>query len=116
MVIMKIYFYKENGQSPVKEFLNGISPNIRLRIRSYIEHLVVNEGIMKGVAFRKLHGYPLEEIRVKESKKLHRVIIKVRIRDSILLLHGFTKKEGEETPQKELDIAYRRYLKSIREK
>ena len=64
-----------------------------------------------GVAFRKLHGYPLEEIRIKERKNLHRVIIKVRIRDAIIVLHGFTKREGENTPQKELEIALERYLK-----
>lgn len=60
--------------------------------------------------FRKLRGYPLEEIRVKESKKLHRVIIKTRIGDSIIVLHGFTKKEGQATPKKELDTAYHRWL------
>ncbi len=68
---------------------------------------------MAGIAFRKLHGYPLEEVRVKESRYLHRVIIKVRFRDSIIVLHGFTKKEGQKTPKKELEIAYRRYLEFI---
>jgi len=67
--------------------------------------------LLTGVAFRKLYKYPLEEIRVKESKKLHRVIIKVRIKDSVIVLHGFTKKEGQKTDQKELNIALERYLK-----
>lgn len=90
--------------------MRGLPASIRARFRFYLKHLEETEGVMQGVMFKKLHGYPLEEIRVKESKRLHRVIIKTRIGDSILALHGFTKKEGEPTPQKELEIAYNRLL------
>ncbi|MBF0602190.1 MAG: type II toxin-antitoxin system RelE/ParE family toxin [Nitrospirae bacterium] len=58
---------------------------------------------------KKLHGYPLEEIRVKQPRTLHRVIIHVQLRDKILVLHGFTKVEGQETPKKELEQALARY-------
>ena len=111
---MKIQFYKdEAGVFPVREFFNEISGKAKARILLYLRHLAENEGKMDGVAFRKLHSYPLEEVRVKESKNLHRVILKVRFRDSVIVLHGFTKKEGQKTPKKELEIAYRRYLEFI---
>ena len=58
---------------------------------------------------------PMEEIRVKESKNLHRLIIHTRIGDLIVVLHGFTKKEGKSTPQKELEIAYQRLSTIIRD-
>ncbi|MBF0371388.1 MAG: type II toxin-antitoxin system RelE/ParE family toxin [Magnetococcales bacterium] len=108
---MRIYYYRESdGQIPVKHFLEGLSAKLRGRFFAYLTHLKENEGKIEGIPFRKLHGYPLEEVRVKESKKLHRVIIKIRLKNSILLLHGFTKREGEATPKKEIEIAYKRYL------
>ncbi|MBF0382749.1 MAG: type II toxin-antitoxin system RelE/ParE family toxin [Magnetococcales bacterium] len=111
---MKIYFYKdEKGNRPVSDFLDKVSDKAKSRLLLYLRHLADNEGKMEGLAFRKLHGYPLEEVRVKESRNLHRVIIKVRFRDSVIILHGFTKKEGQETAKKELEIAYKRYLKFI---
>ena len=109
---MKKYFFTdENGISPVKEFLGNLPAKIEARIFQYLDHIVENDGLLAGVAFRKLHGYPLEEIRIKESKNLHRVIIKVRMKDSVVVLHGFTEKEGQKIDTKELDIALERYLK-----
>ncbi|MBF0275636.1 MAG: type II toxin-antitoxin system RelE/ParE family toxin [Nitrospinae bacterium] len=112
---MKIYFYEdEEGKCPLDDFFNGISDKVNSRILLYLRHLAENEGKMEGIAFRKLHSYPLEEIRVKESKNLHRVILKVRFKKSVIVLHGFTKKEGQKTPRKELEIAYKRYLEFIK--
>ncbi|MBF0195875.1 MAG: type II toxin-antitoxin system RelE/ParE family toxin [Magnetococcales bacterium] len=112
---MKIHFYKdEDGNRPVRDFLDNVSGKAKSRFILYLRHLAENEGKMEGISFRKLHSYPLEEIRVKESRNLHRVIIKVRFRESVIVLHGFTKKEGQKTPKKELEIAYNRYLKFIK--
>jgi phage-related protein len=103
------YFTNLDGTSPAENFLADLSPKVRARFVRYLMHLAQSGGRMEGVAFRKLHGYPLEEIRVKESRNLHRVIIKVRLEDRVIVLHGFTKKEGQKTPAKELEIAYQRY-------
>lgn len=110
---MKIIFFKnpDDGSIPVKEFLKSLPIKIRGRFDAYLLHLKGSGGDLEGVPFRKLHGYPLEEIRVKESRNLHRVIIKVHIRDKVVVLHGFTKKEGQKTPEKELKIAYERYMR-----
>jgi len=107
---MKILYFQDlDGTSPAEQFLGRLPPKIRARFVRYLTHLAQSDGKMEGVAFRKLYRYPLEEIRVKESNNLHRVIIKVKIRDKIIVLHGFTKKEGQKTPSKELEIAYQRY-------
>lgn len=105
---MRILFYEEGGRFPAEDFLRSLPLTIEARFRYYLKHLQETRGIMQGVSFKKLHGYPMEEIRVKESKNLHRLIIQTRIGDLIVVLHGFTKKEGEPTPRKELEIAYRR--------
>lgn len=110
---MKTIFFQDNaGNEPAKKFLNNLPPNVRTRFHDYLKHLVEHEGRMSGVAFKKLHGYPMEEIRVKQSKNLHRIIIHVRIKTVVFILHGFTKKEGQATPIKELEIAHER-LKAL---
>ena len=49
----------------------------------------------------------LEEVRCNISNGIARVIFFVE-NDKMILLHGFIKK-SQETPQKELDIAIKRY-------
>jgi len=105
-----IFFKDENGKEPAKEFLKGLSLSSNTRFHDYIKHLLEHGGLTSGVAFKKLHGYPLEEIRVKESNNLHRVIIHIKFKKIVLILHGFTKKEGRKTPEKELEIAHKRFL------
>ena len=59
---------------------------------------------------RLLHGkdgITLEEIRCNISNGIARVIFYVE-NNKIVLLHGFIKK-SQETPQKELDVAVKRY-------
>lgn len=108
---MEVYFFQEkSGKEPATAFIKSLPPNVRARFVDYLQHLLDHKGRMTGVAFKKLHGYPMEEIRVKQSRNLHRVIIHVQIDTIIVVLHGFTKKEGEATPKKELQIAYQRYL------
>lgn len=109
---MEIIYYKEkDGSSPVERFFKKLPKSIEARFYDYFHHLLEHEGkLTQGKAFKKLFGYPLEEVRVKHSNNLHRVIIHVRIKDSIYVLHAFTKKEGEETPSKELKIAHERFL------
>ena len=104
---MEVRFFREkDGLEPARNFLETVSPKIQARFTEYLHHLVDHQGRMSGVAFKKLHGYPMEEIRVKESRNLHRVIIHAQIGQAIIVLHGFTKKEGQATPQKEIEIAY----------
>lgn len=107
---MDIIYFKQNDESPVEDFLKKLPPKIRARFSNYLNHLAEQDGVMTGIAFRKLHGYPMEEIRIKQSHNLHRVIIHVQFESLIIVLHGFTKKEGESTPEKELKVAYERLL------
>lgn len=119
---MKYKFFKEakeENSSPVLEFLDNLSDPISARFYNCLEHLVQNKGVTDGITFRKLHDSPFEEIRVKESKKLHRVIIQVRFNELVICLHGFTKKEGMGTKEhkklvaKAIEEATRRYNKLL---
>ena len=51
----------------------------------------------------------MEEIRIKSSNYLHRLILHIRKGEAILVLHGFTKKEGNKTRLKELEFAYKNF-------
>ena len=113
---MKIEFFQnravDNAPLPA-EFLDELSDNVQIRFHAYLEHVENHDGRIEGIAFRKLHGYPMEEIRIKESRNLHRLILHIKIKDCVHVLHGFTKKEGQKTPEKELEIAYNRLLTII---
>lgn len=65
---MKILFYSEGGRLPADDFLRSLPATIEARFRYYLKHLQGTRGIMQGVSFKKLHGYPMEEIRVKDRK------------------------------------------------
>lgn len=113
---MEIEFFQnesvDDTQLPL-DFLDGLSDNVQARFHACLEHIEQHDGKIGGVAFRKLHSYPMEEIRIKESKNLHRLILQIKIKDCVHVLHGFTKKEGQKTPEKELKIAYQRLLTLI---
>ncbi|MBF0550408.1 MAG: type II toxin-antitoxin system RelE/ParE family toxin [Deltaproteobacteria bacterium] len=107
---MNYFFFQDQSGSPPKSFLNSLPHHIRARFYRYLNHLIQNNGRSEGAAFKKLHDYPLEEIRIKSSKNLYRLIIHVKPGNMVIVLHGFIKREGEGTPQKELEIAYNRLL------
>jgi phage-related protein len=101
---MKYFFYKDdNGNVPVKEFLRGISDKSEVKFKKCFEELVKSGGVTDGVTVSKLRGYPLQEIRVKEKKDLHRIIIKIRLNDAFVLLHAFTKPEGYKKGDKKVN-------------
>ena len=117
---MDYKFYKEEKSdktSPVEDFLENLPNKIEARFLNCFEHMVINQGVgvIDGVMFKKLHSYPFEEIRVKESKKLHRIVIQIRVKETIIVLHGFTKQEGmnekahKKRLNRELKEAKRRY-------
>ena len=112
---------KEDKTSPVEDYLENLPNKIEARFLNCFEHLVINQGVgvIDGVIFKKLHSYPFEEIRVKESKKLHRIVIQIRVKDTIIVLHGFTKQEGmnekahKKLLDRELKEAQRRYERLV---
>jgi phage-related protein len=104
---MKVLFFQKEGESPPYNFLQKLPLKIRARFYRYLEHLAQDGGKIEGIAFKKLYGYPMEEIRIKSSSFLHRLILHIKKDEAIFVLHGFSKKEGEKTPAKELKIAYK---------
>ena len=105
---LEVYFYATNsGNEPVREWLKSL-PREDMRIIGY-DIKTVQYGYPIGMPLtRILHGTGgLEEVRCNISNGIARVIFFVE-NNTMILLHGFIKKT-QETPQKELDVAIKRY-------
>ena len=105
---LEVYFYATNsGNEPVKEWLKSL-PREDMRTIGF-DIKTVQYGYPIGMPLtRVLHGTKgLEEVRCNISNGIARVIFYVE-NNKMILLHGFIKK-SQETPQKELDIAIKRY-------
>lgn len=105
---LEVYFYQTSfGREPVKEWLKSLPREDMRKIGFDIK--TVQFGYPIGMPLtRVLHGTKgLEEVRSNISNGIARVIFFVED-NKIILLHGFIKKT-QETPQKELDVAIKRY-------
>lgn len=108
--ILEVYFYKtELGNEPVLEWIKSLSKEDKKIIGYDIK--TVQYGYPVGMPLtRILHGTNgLEEVRCKLSNGIARIIFYVE-NNTMILLHAFIKKT-QKTPQKDLDIAIKRYKK-----
>ena len=108
IVELKVYFYAtELGNEPVKKWMKDLSLKDKQIIAEDIK--TVQYGYPIGMPLtRILQGTDgLEEIRCKITDGIARIIFYVED-DTLILLHAFIKKT-QKTPQKELDIAIKRY-------
>ena len=105
---LEVYFYKtSSGNEPVREWLKDLPKEDKRTIGFDIK--TVQYGYPIGMPLtRLLHGTGgLEEVRSNVSNGIARVIFYVED-DTMVLLHAFIKK-SQKTPQKDLDVAIKRY-------
>ena len=110
---LEVYFYATNsGNEPVREWLKDLPREDKKTIGFDIK--TVQYGYPIGMPLtRVLHGTNgLEEIRCNVSNGIARVIFYVED-NTMVLLHAFIKK-SQKTPQKDLDVAIKRYKKLLR--
>ena len=104
---LEVYFYAtDSGNEPVREWLKKLPKEDKKTIGYDIK--TVQYGYPVGMPLtRVLKGTNLEEVRCKISNSIARIIFCVED-NTIVLLHAFIKKT-QKTPQKELDVAIKRY-------
>lgn len=103
----KVILYRtQQGDSPVKAFIDSLELKAQSKVRSSI-NLLENFGILVGLPHvKKLAGTDLWELRIVGSDSIR--IFYITIAGKIfLLLHGFKKKKNK-TPSKEIKIAEER--------
>lgn len=129
--MLRIVFFKKivdgNVVAPVENYLDKLADtaedlrlrgkskeaekfmNLFNRLLSLIKHAMERNGQASLPESKKLHGYPLCELRQKNRKRLIRIFYFAYLQEKLVLLHVFEKKEGEETPKVEIEEAYHNY-------
>jgi phage-related protein len=102
-------FYRDaSGSEPVREFIAGIQPRMRVRLERALQRLE-QEGMRLGMPHaRPLAGYRFWELRVQAAGDIARVFYFAYSGRRLVLLHAFMKKDRK-TPRQELETAERRY-------
>lgn len=104
------FFKKENGESPVEEFLGSLTAKMQAKAIREID-LLEEFGILlpkphaKNIEGKNYKG--LWELRVKVATDIVRTFYFLADAKKFVLLHGFIKKD-EKTPIGELEIARKR--------
>jgi len=100
-----LFYDKEDGTEPAKEFLLELEPKMRAKMLRTIELLQHN-----GPELREPHSKPLNdsifELRAKVGSDISRVLYFFIVGKRIILTNGFIKK-SQKTPKSELDKAKR---------
>lgn len=98
-----IFYEKEDGSEPAKEFLNSLDTKMLAKMARTIAVLQIN-----GSALREPYSKPLEdgifELRAKVGSDISRVLFFFFIDRRIILTNGFIKKTNK-TPKSEIEKA-----------
>lgn len=95
----------DGGQKPVDQFIKKQQPHAKAKIVHTIKLLKQYGNKLSMPHSKTLHS-GLYELRIRGKEEL-RILYCFTQKNTIYLLHAF-KKQKQQTPQKELDLALRR--------
>ena len=101
------FYQKENGEVPVRDFLESLPPKLRAKTFREIELLKdhgpdLREPHTKSIKGKENKG--IYELRVKFSTDISRIFYFSYTGSTFVLLHGFVKKTNK-TPPREIERA-----------
>ena len=99
------FFKLDNGECPIKDYLNSIDKKLRAKILWTIGLLETN-GNMLGMPYSEHLDDGIFELRTKQGSDISRVLYFFCIVKNIILTHGFTKKTNK-VPKREIETAKR---------
>ena len=90
------YYVTAGGRCPVREFVDGLSPEGQAKY-IFITSLLTEYGVLvKEPYVKQLTGRKkLFEIRIKDRTGISRILYFTHTGRKFILLHGFTKKNGQ---------------------
>ncbi len=99
------YYVAASGKSPVKEFIDSLSPESKAKF-IFVADLLTEYGLnVREPYVKPITGTrKLFEIRIKDRQNIHRVFYFAYTGRRLVLLHGFTKKT-DKTPPREIATA-----------
>lgn len=104
---MEVVFYTtEAGKDVISYFLDPLPKKDLAKVMRDIE-LLEEYGSELHEPYTKHIDGPIWELRSKFSSNIYRIFYFLRKEDTIVLLHGFTKK-GQKTPKSEIELAKKR--------
>jgi phage-related protein len=98
-----IFYKKEDGTTPVQEFLDKLPVKHHAKALRDIDVLEKYGTILTEPHVKHIKG-KLWELRIKSASDVSRIFYFVPIGRSIVLLHGFVKKT-QKIPNREIETA-----------
>lgn len=100
----EVQFYeKENGKSPVEDFILGLDMKLRAKLVGLLEILEENGNLLREPYSKHLED-GIFEIRCKVGNNITRVLYFFYYEGKIILTNGFVKKT-KKTPPEEIKLA-----------
>jgi phage-related protein len=97
------YYVKENGDIPVKEFIDSLDVKMAAKVRRTIA-LFRDNGSELRSPYSEYLTDGIYELRTKQGSNITRVLYFFVIGNEAVLTNGFTKKT-QKTPRREIDTA-----------
>lgn len=107
-----VFYVDDHGESPVRDFLDGLDIKTKLRFAWSMEQLRVRNVQAREPLVRHLEG-KLWELREESSTNIYRLLYFVFSGRRIVFLHGFQKKT-QKTPRREIETAITRLDEFVR--
>ena len=101
-----IYYTTSSGENPTEKFLDSLQKQDKAKIIRILRYVEVYGLITVLPHVKKLSSTPLWEIKILGKANIRVVYVTLQ-EDSILLVHGFSKKK-QKTPAKDIDLAINR--------
>jgi phage-related protein len=108
------YYVEENGNIPVRNFLESLDEATYARLARSFERLRERNIFAKDPLVKHIQD-KIWELRVESNTNTYRILYIFFSGKRIILLHGFSKKT-QKLPQKELDIAKKRLADFLQRK
>lgn len=101
-----MFYKKEDGTEPVKDFILGLDTKMRAKIMKELKMLAINGPDLRA-PYSKLLNDGIFELRAQSGSDISRVLYFFFVGKKIILTNGFIKK-SQKTPPEELERAKRR--------
>ena len=101
-----VFYTRQDGTSPVAEFLTALDPKTQGRFTWSLEQLRIRNVRAREPLVRHIED-KLWELREESSTNIYRLLYVFITGRQIVVLHGFQKKTPR-TPRGEIDIAITR--------
>ena len=101
-----IAYEKENGESPVEEFINSLDVKMRAKVYGMLS-ILQDKGNMLREPYSKHLDDGIFELRCKVGSNITRVLYFFYYEGKIVLTNGFVKKT-QKTPPGEIELAKER--------